>query len=410
MDYVDLNPHLTDEQMALKENTREFAAEVLRPAGLEMDRMTADEAVGKDSLLWDVIRQLYENGYHRMPFPAELGGLGLDPLSLHIVMEELAYGSFGLGGAALLAGFAPLMVVMGGDERLIEKHVVPFVDCTDGSIISCLAGTEPEHGSDVVMVNTPFYRDPKITKGIRAKRVGDDWIINGQTAAWVSNGPIATNAVIYPLIDPSRGMAGCGSFVIDLAQPGVTRGKPLEKMGQRDLTNGEIYFDDAIVPHEDMLAGPDLFESHFDAALAFLNASMGAFFTGLARACYDLAVEYAKERVQGGKPIIEHTNIRLRLFDMLRKVELCRAYSRAAFQYAMVTVPPKTTYSIIAKTYTTQACREVGYDAVEVFGGCGIAKEYPIEKLYRDTCLGPIEDGANDSLSLTACHALYDEK
>lgn len=410
MDYVELNTNLTEEQVALKENIRKFAAEVLRPAGLELDKMKSDEAVQKDSVLWDVIKQLYENGYHKMLFPANLGGLGLDPLSVHIAIEELAYGSFGLAGTVLLAAFSPLMAVVTGNERLIEKYVVPFINCTDGSIISCLAGTEPEHGSDVVMAKTPVFRDPKITKGIRAKRVGNEWIINGQTAAWVSNGPIATNAVVYPLIEPSRGMAGCGAFVIDLTQSGVTRGKPLEKMGQRDLTNCEIYFDEAIVPDENMLVGPDLFEDHFDATLAFLNASMGAFFTGMARACYDLAVDYAKERVQGGRPIIEHTNIRMRLFNMLKKVELCRAYSRAAFQYAMVTQPPKSVYSIIAKTYTTQACREVGYDAVEIFGGCGIAKEYPIEKLYRDTCLGPIEDGANDSLDLIACHALYDEK
>jgi len=409
MDYVDLNPNVTEEQIALKENIRKFAAEVLRPASLELDKMKAEEAVRKDSVLWDVLKQLYENGYHKMLFPAELGGLGLDPLSLHIAIEELAYGSLGFGGGVLLAGFAPLMTLMVGNERLIEKYVVPFVNCNDGSIISCLAATEPEHGSDVVMANTPLFKDPNITKGIRAKRVGDEWVINGQTAAWVSNGPIATNAVIHPLIEPSRGMAGCGAFVIDLDQSGVTKGKPLEKMGQRDLTNCEIYFDDAIVPDENMLVGPDLFEDHLDMALAFLNASMGAVFTGMARACYDLAVAYAKERIQGGKPIVEHTNIRMRLFNMFKKVELCRAYSRAAFQYAMVTLPPKTEYSILAKTYTTQACREVGYDAVEIFGGCGIAKEYPIEKLYRDTCLGPIEDGANDTLDLVACHALYDE-
>lgn len=406
MAYTELNLELSDEHVALKENVHKFAMEVLRPASLELDQMSPEEVIAEGSVYWDCMKQMYKNGYHTVLIPDEYGGLGLDPLGIHIVFEELSYGSVGftisLGVSCFSAFFASLIA----EDNLINDFILPFVNCTDASIMSCWAITEPEHGSDILMPFTPFFNSPKITQQIRAEKKGDKWLINGQKAAWVSNGPIATQASLFVGIDKSQGMAGGGICLVDLTQPGVSRGKPLDKMGQRELPQGEIFFDDAECLEDHMVIDPDSYEMFTDITIATANACMGAFFTGVSQAAYDLALDYCRERVQGGKPLCEHATVQRMLFDMFTKIETSRAYSRAALQYNMSISPPATQYSIAAKVYCTQAAFEVTSTALQLFGGNGLTKEYPIEKLFRDARAGMIEDGSNESLALAAANLL----
>jgi alkylation response protein AidB-like acyl-CoA dehydrogenase len=291
----------------------------------------------------------------------------------------------------------------------MEEIVLPFVQDKEGKYIGCWAITEPEHGSDSLLIGVEQFRDAKITFQVGAKQDGDDWIINGQKAAWVSLGTIATHALTFLTIDPSQGMAGGGVAVIPLDLPGVSKGPPLNKMGQRALNQGEIFFDDVRIPRHYMLIEPMAYPMAIDWTLAGANAGMGACFTGVARAAFEEALAYCKQRIQGGKPLCEHQLVQKMLFDMFMKVEAARALSRAALVYNTNTIPPAVQYSIAAKVFCTQTAFEVASDAVQLFGGMGLCKELLVEKLFRDARASMIEDGTNEVLSLAGARLIVDK-
>jgi alkylation response protein AidB-like acyl-CoA dehydrogenase len=233
-------------------------------------------------------------------------------------------------------------------------------------------------------------------------------VINGQKAAWVSNGTIATHACTFLSVDPGEGVAGGGVAIIPLDLPGISRGKPLNKLGQRGLNQGEIFFDNVRLPKHYMVVQPPAYPFIIDGILATANAGMAAVFTGVARAAFEEALTYCRERVQGGKPICEHQLVQKQLFDMFIKVESARALSRAAMTYNATTIPPATQYSIAAKVYCTQAAFEVSSDAIQLHGGYGLAKEFLVEKLFRDARASMIEDGTNEVLTLAGARKLID--
>jgi len=286
-----------------------------------------------------------------------------------------------------------------GDEELIETFGKPFSNCTDASLIGCWAGTEPDHGSDIFGYGEEFFTSPKVQGNVRATLDGKEWVINGQKSAWVSGGIIATHALIQLQVDPSRGMAGWGWCIMPLDLPGVSRGKPLEKIGQRDLNQGEIFFDEVRIPKKWMLVYPDQYLPVTDVVLAHANAAMSIWSTGLARAAFEEAFTYAKERVQGGKPIIEHYSMKQRLFKMFARVETCRAFSRAVANCNFTLAPPLFEYSIAAKNTCTQLCFENAHEAIQILGGNGLTREYLTEKLFRDARATLIMDGSNEVLA-----------
>lgn len=408
MDYLDLNYELTEEQIDLKKSVRKFAKEVLRPASIELDKLSDPEDVlKKDSIYWDCMRKMKEMGYHTVFIPDTYGGMGLSPLEAHIFWEEIGWGSSGLAvsiGVDCFPAFFASMVP--DDDRVVEEIILPFVEKTDNSIIGCWAITEPDHGSDQLVPGTPGFSDPRVTGQLSARLDGDQWVINGQKSAWVSNGPHATHALLFLNIDKTMGLAGGGVAAVPLDLPGITRGKCLNKMGQRELPQGEIFFDNVRLPGYLMLSQPDTYETMLDATLAIANATMGAIFTGVARAAFEEALNYSKVRVQGGKYLFEHQLVQKKLFDMFQKVETARAISRAAMNYNFTNFPPATRYSIVSKVYCTNAAFEIASDAVQLFGGYGVSKEYYVEKLFRDARASLIEDGSNDVLSLTAAWSL----
>jgi len=410
MAYKELNLELTEEHIHLKEQVHRFAVEVLRPASIELDKMSAEDVVKKGSLYWDVMAKLYQNSYHTIYISDEYGGMMLDPLSVHIVWEELAYGSVGFTVSLGCSMFSPFFAEMMTDDRLNERFIYPFVECRDARVMSCWGITEPDHGSDVLMPGTTFFRDPRVTQQVKAVKKSDRWVINGQKSAWISNGPVASNICLFLNMKQTMGIAGGGICLLDLNQKGITRGKPLEKMGQRELPQGEIFFDNVEVPEEHMIIDQESYEAMTELTLAHANAGMGAYFTGLAQAAYDLTIQYATERVQGGKRLCDHQWVQKKLFDMFVKIETSRSFSRSALMFNMHTTPPDVKYSIASKVYCTQAAFEVASDAIQIFGGYGLTKELPIEKLFRDARAGMIEDGSNDSLSISAGISLVKEK
>ena len=230
-------------------------------------------------------------------------------------------------------------------------------------------------------------------------------MITGQKAAWVSNGTSAETAALFSAVDMGEGITGVGGLLAPLDDPAVSRGKALDKLGQRALNQGEIFFDGLRLPADHMVVPPEAYALFGDLGLSQANSGMGGLFVGLAQAALDLALDYAKERVQGGVPIFEHQSVKSRLFEMFRKVEAARALNRRVVQYNAVN-PPQLQYAIASKVTSTETAFEVASAALQIFGGNGLSCEYPIEKMLRDARASMIEDGCNEVLGMEAAARL----
>jgi len=403
MTLPDIEVSLTDEERAVRDTARRFAAETLRPVGAALDRLADPAAVAApESPLWSVFDRYRELGLAVLD---DVAGDGVRSLLERarlrfLVCEELGWGDAGLAISLGVSGFHRFFAAMTGRPALLERFCRP-----DGRDVGCWAITEPDHGSDQLVV-ADGERD---VRGMRpnctARRDGDAWIIDGQKAAWVSNGTIATVAALFCTIDPSQGLRGGGVALVPLDLPGVSRGKPLDKLGQRALNQGEIFFDGVRIPADYLVVGPDAYSAIVEAVLTIANASMGAVFVGCARAALEHALAYAKERVQGGAPIFAHQSVKARLFRMFTQVEAARALAWRAMLYN-ASNPPLLQYSIASKVLATSTAFEVASAAVQIFGGNGLSREYPVEKLLRDARASMIEDGCNEVLSLVGAARL----
>lgn len=398
MPQLDIEVGTSDEEREIRDQCHKFAEEVVRPAGVALDRL-ADPAdvVAADSPLWNVFEQYRSLGIDE--FAAEA-----DPLTAArvrcLVNEELGWGDSGIAISLGVAGFPGMFARLAGRPELIERFAA-----RDGREIGCWAVTEPDHGSDSLAFDQPHFSDPKIRANCIATPEGDEYVIRGQKAAWVSNGTIATVATLFCTIDPSQGFKGGGVALVPLDLPGVSRGKPLDKLGQRALNQGEIFFDDVRIPAEYMLVGTESYSAIVELVLASANAYMGTTFVGVARAAYEHALAYSRERVQGGVPIFQHQNVKAKLFRMFSQVEAARSLARRVLLFNS-SQPPLIQYSIASKTFCTQTAFEVASEALQIFGGNGLSREYPIEKLLRDARASMIEDGCNDILGLVGAEKL----
>ena len=408
MDYLDLDLNLSKEDLMLKKAAHEFARDVMRPVAAEMDKMTAAEAVAPGSPFWNFKKKAYELDLHTILIPDAYGGMGLSPKKLHMVLEELAWGSAGLTVDLVVAAFPAYMASMVPSEELIDDIIVPFCKCRDGKIAGCWAITEPMHGSDTLLPGYPSFRDPNIPAECTATLDGDYYVINGQKAAWVSGAPYASHAALFCQTDAAMGHAGGALIIVPLDLPGVKRGAPLEKLGQRDDPQGELFFDNVRVPAKYLIYGPDAYEPMLDIVLSATTVLMGVLATGIGRAAFEEALEYAKNRVQCGKALIEHQDVQKKLYKMFGKVEMTRQTTRAVLRYNQRTSTPAEEYSVLGKVFGCQYAFEVANEAIQIFGGNGLTKEYIVEKLFRDARAMLIEDGANDVLAIAAGHKLIE--
>jgi len=390
----DIETNLTDEERAIRDTCHQFAEEVLRPAGMELDRLADPAAViAPDSVLWKVFRKYHELGLGRLALDRSRNAVAQARL-MAIVNEELAWGDVGLAISLGLSQFHQPWIEQTGDAELAQRFCSP-----DRLTIACWALTEPDHGSDTLAFTEPHFRDPALRPNCVARREGDTFVIRGQKAAWVSNGSIADVAVLFCTLDPEQGLQGGAAFVVPLDLPGVSRPRPLDKLGQRSLNQGPIFFDDVRIPASYMAVGPEFYAVALETMLAYANAAIAQLLVGVARAALEHAISYAKERVQGGLPIFQHQSVRARLFSMFAKVEAARALARrVAALHA--SAGPQVHYSIAAKVFCTNTAFEVASDAVQIFGGNGLSREYPVEKLLRDARASMIEDGCNEVLGL----------
>jgi alkylation response protein AidB-like acyl-CoA dehydrogenase len=298
------------------------------------------------------------------------------------------------------AGNLPFSMAALFPNPKLQEMARAYAEDTKGELIGCWAITDPDHGSDYTLGGD----EPRCGPSVRGVLKGDEYIVNGQKSAWVSNGTIATHAVFHVGLDPSKGMRGQGLALIPLDLPGISRGKPLDKIGQRPLNQGEIFFEDARIPKEYMVLTPEMgiMEDNREATLADVNGDMAIVFAGVAKAAYDEAFNYASERVQGGVPIIEHQNIKLKLFRMFTLVEAARGAVRRMALYNSVNHPPSGAHAVACKCLSTETAFQVASEAIQILAGNGLTREYPIEKMFRDARASMIEDGVNESLALSA--------
>jgi len=394
---LDIDAGLTDEMKEVRQTIHRFSAEVLRPAAAEMDAMAdPSDTIAEGSILWDLFDKYKQLG---IGDPSRYGP-DLTPAEralMHcVVLEELAWGDIGLCITLELSDIiAPWALGLGRTEA--------YEYFKDREEIGCLALTEPDHGSDHVAFTEEIFSDPTVKPGCRARKEGDEWVITGQKSAWCSNGPIATTVALFcTLADSKHGLKGGIAFLVPMDLPGIKRGKPIDKLGQRTLPQGELFFDEVRVPDMfRLMDGPDVYPAIWEQVLCMANGAMGQQLVGVARASYEHALAYAKQRIQGGVPIIEHQSVRGRLFNMFNKVEAARALARrVAIAHACGGVPFQ--YAAASKIFVTQTAFEVASDAVQIYGGNGLCKEYPVEKLLRDARMGLIEDGENEVLGLMA--------
>jgi len=405
--YRELCVDLPQEYESLRQSVHRFAKEVLRPAAAALDQMAEPrEVIAPGSPFWQVLRAAYELGYHAVGVSTEFGGLGLRGLARHILLEEMGWGSAGLATSIAVAGFPFSSLTACGDPELIKEFVEPFIADKQGRFIGCWAISEPAHGSDELAVRTKEFYDAGIHGQVVARPSGDHYVLNGQKALWVSNGSIATHALTYLSLDSSIGMSGGAVAFVPLDSPGVTRGTPFNKLGQRDLNQGEIFFDNVRVPRRYVLLGPAAYELTLTRTLTAATTAIAAIFTGVSRAAFEEGLTYTRQRVQGGKPISQHQLVQRRLFDMFSKVEAARALSRATMIYNHISPTPSLENAIAAKVFCTQAAFEVANDAVELCGAAGLSKQSLVERLFRDTRMALIEDGTNDVLSLIGAHQI----
>jgi acyl-CoA dehydrogenase len=394
--YIDLplsglEEPLSEMEQFVQDTAHRFAEEVLRPAGATIDEMSAEDAIAPESPLWKILQQAAGLGLNVKAM------LDLEPLERErifmIASEELAWGEGGLAGMVLVSQMPGLYAALAGNLKM--------VDFCDGKL-GCWGITEPDHGSDsldpdgsTAAIDGAYGRPNCV-----ARIEGDKIIVNGQKAAWVSGGTIAEVCALYCHVEEDGKTRPGVSLIVPLDLPGVTKGKPLEKVGLRCLNQGEIYFDNVEVPISHLLAGPDEYNDFVRHTLAEANAHVANLAVGLARAAYEHAHAYAHERKQGGQPIIRHQNVRYRLFHMFRKVEAARALVRRVVTYNATAPEAALQGSIAAKITATQTGFEVASDALQIFGGNGLTKEYPMEKLLRDARAMLIADGCNEMLAL----------
>lgn len=387
-----LDTALTETQAAIADSIGSFATKVMRPAGLELDRMTPEQVIAAGSSFWEVRRKFLELGVG----PSLLADLPPEEVAAcqSIIWETLGYGDAGLAvamGAALL----PVSLAAHFGNPFIVKRF-------SQELLGCWGLTEPDHGSEMLDADGHAFAANGVATRPNCVAVVDDGglLIRGQKAAWVSNGTIADVCALFCHFDGGDGRSGGAVIYVPLDAPGISRGKPLDKLGQRPLNQGEIFFDDVRLPMEYLAAGPDRYAAAVHLTVSYANAGMAAIFTGLAQAAYDLAYGYAHERKQGGVPIVRHQNVRYRLFHMYRKVEAARALSRRVTRYNVLSGAPALHGAIAAKITATQTSFEVANDAVQLFGGNGLSREYPIEKMLRDARASLIEDGCNEFLAV----------
>jgi acyl-CoA dehydrogenase len=378
---------LTDEQKELRALARGFAEREIRPleAGCDVEMRHPAE----------VIEKAHGVGLMNLHVPEEFGGPGLSAFEGILVSEELYWGCSGIGTSITANGLGSGPVIGFGSDEQKRKWLTPLVE----EPILCSFGlSEPGAGSDVASLKTTAVLE------------GDEYVLNG-SKTFITNAGYAAWSVVFAKTDPRNGSNGMSAFIVPMDTPGVTIEKHLDKMGQRATDTSAFALQDVRVPAENRIGDEG---DGFKIAMATLDATrpgtaIGA--VGVAQAAYEHAVEYAKERVTFEVPIAMHQGVNFLIADMATEIEASRLLCwQAAWMLDQGYGRKATLYSSFAKRFAADTAMKVTTDAVQVFGGYGYIKEYPVEKLMRDAKLFQIYEGTSQIQRLVIAREIFTPK
>lgn len=373
---------LTEEQRMFKDLAHKFAVEKIRPVAEYYDQT--------EEMPWPVMEEAHKLGLTNFYFPPEYGGGGVHDFITHfIVSEELAWGCAGIQTCILSTGLAAAAILGMGNETQKKKYIPTFCD-PQKVRLGAMGLTEPGAGTDIKMITT------------FAQKENNSYILNG-TKCFITNGGIADLHVIFATTDKKLGLLGMAAFIIEKGTAGLSSGKKEKKLGVRASHTAEVILEDCKIPKENRLGGEPGEEGSTSGIFGALNMleitrpGVGAAAVGIARAAFEYALNYSKQRVQGGKPIIKHQAIGFKLADMAIKVDAARLLVWRAGWMANKNMQLRRGEGSMAKLFAGDICMEVTADAIQVLGGYGYMKDYPVEKWYRDAKIYQIWEGTAEA-------------
>ncbi|MGC5346857.1 acyl-CoA dehydrogenase family protein [Streptomyces sp. DT24] len=395
---------LNDDQKQIRDWLHGFAADVMRPAASEWDE--------REETPWPVIQEAAELGIYSLDFYAQQF---FDPTGLGIpmVMEELFWGDAGIGLSLVGTGLAAVGVLANGTEEQIGTWVPQMYGDAADVKVAAFCSSEPDAGSDVSAMRTRAVYD-------EAK---DEWVLNG-TKTWVTNGGIADVHVVVAVVDPEAGSKGHASFIVPPGTPGLSQGQKFRKHGIRASHTAEVVLEDARVPGHCLLGGKQKLDERLarareraaaggervkNAAMATFEASrpaVGAMAVGTARAAYEVALDYAGTRTQFGRPIIDNQGVAFQLADMRTGIDAARLLVWRASWMASAGKPFTSAEGSMSKLFASETAKKVTAQAVQILGGNGFTREYPVERMHRDAAIYTIFEGTSEIQRLVIARAL----
>lgn len=362
---------LSEELKALQDMAHSFAEKEMRPRVAFYDR--------EEKFPEEVMRKAFEAGFLTCNVPLEYGGGGLSDLEMAIISEELAWGCAGMYTTMMANSLAFTPLILFGTEEQKQRFLTPF---TRKMSFASYCLTEREAGSDTSAVKTLARKD------------GSDYVING-SKCFITNGGVASLYVVFANAAPEKGARGITAFLVPRETPGVTIGKIEDKMGHRASNTAEIFFEDVRVPAENIIGrvgqGFLIAMKTFDRT----RSAVGAAGVGLARAALEYAVDYAKTRIQFGKPIATFQAIAFKIAQMAMEIEAARLLVWKA-AWMVDKGMPCGLNSAMAKCFGSDLAMWASLEALQILGGYGYMKDYPVEKLVRDAKLLQIYEGTNE--------------
>ena len=361
---------LTQEQVALQDMARKFAANEIRPKAAEHDHA--------GTFPTEILEKAFGLGLMTGFIPEEHGGLGLSALDACIIEEELGWGCSGITTSMTANGLALTPILVAGTDEQKRRLVAPFSEKLQYASF-CL--TEPGAGSDAGGIQTT------------AKKDGDAYILNGRKC-FITNGSYASQYTVFASTDRSKGHKGLSVFVVPRDLPGVSAGKKEDKMGQRASDTSDVLLEEVRIPEENRIGKEGEGFKIAMITLDYARPTVAAMAVGVARAAFELAMEYSKERVQFGVPIAMNQAIHFLLADMAMEIEAARLLTYKG-AWLLDQGKRNTKESSYAKAFAADLAMRVTTDAVQIFGGYGYMKDYPVEKLMRDAKLLQIYEGTS---------------
>ncbi|MFP1629432.1 acyl-CoA dehydrogenase family protein [Streptomyces sp. 5K101] len=408
---------LNEDQKQVRDWLHGFAKDVMRPAAAEWDE--------REETPWPVIQEAAKLGIYSLDFYAQQF---FDPTGLGIpmTMEELFWGDAGIALSIVGTGLAAVGVIANGTEEQIGTWIPQMYGDADDVKVAAFCSSEPDAGSDVASMRTRAVYD----------EATDEWVLNG-TKTWATNGGIANVHVVVAVVDPELGSKGHASFIVPPNTPGLSQGQKFKKHGIRASHTAEVVLENVRVPGHCLLGGKEKLDERLakarerarsggrrsemgvppaggwgrvkNAAMATFEASrpaVGAMAVGTARAAYEEALEYATTREQFGRPIIDNQGVAFQLADMRTQIDAARLLVWRASWMATTGKPFTSAEGSMSKLFASETAKKVTAQAIQILGGNGFTREYPVERMHRDAAIYTIFEGTSEIQRLVIARTL----